>query len=178
VARNHTDQGIRTREARPNEPHAKAFSGGSTALKQTRPTRTPNFHLIGDAYGVPTTIGYLLRFARVKPVGRNSWYVEARPLEWVFLPGYVVWLTRGGRLQCGCRQAVAGRACDHVLAVRHLGTVKPAGPADPRQMRLVPDAELVVRVKTPACRFRNECKVKPRVHRTRSAGAAGERADG
>jgi hypothetical protein len=164
VARNHTDQEVRTREARAGKPHAKPFSG-EPAAKKTRPAQNPvpEFVLVGDAYGEPTTIGDLLRFAHVEPVGRNRWYVEARPLEWVLLPGHAVWLTPGGLIQCDCRQAVAGRECDHALAVRHLGTVKPARPADPRQMRLVPDAEPTVRAKTPARRFRNECRVKPRV---------------
>jgi hypothetical protein len=165
VARNHTDQGVRTREARLGKPHVKAFSGEPAAAKKTRPARipVPDFVLVGDAYGAPTTIGDLLRFARVEPVGRNRWYVEARPLEWVFVPGHVVWLTRGGHLQCDCRQAVAGHACDHVLAVRHLGIIRPARSADPRQMLLFGDTEPVVRVEVPTCRVPIGFVCKPRV---------------
>jgi len=124
----------------------------------TKP-RTPNYHLVGDAYGAPTTIETLLRFARVEPRGRNRWYVEARPLEWVVAPGHTVWFTPGGLLQCDCRQGVAGRACDHVVAVRQIGTIKPSRAADPRQMRLVDDTATAVRIETPRGRYRAEYHV-------------------
>jgi hypothetical protein len=137
----------------------------------------PNFRLVGAPCGTASTIANLLRFARVVPAGRNRWYVEARPLEWVFLPGHTVWFTPGGQLACDCRQAVAGRECEHALAVRHLGSTSPPGPDDPRQMRLIEEPEPVVRAAVPSRRFRVEYKVQPLVHRARPVPAR-ERADG
>lgn len=134
----------------------------SAAAKKTRPTQAPtpqlNFRLVGEPSGSLTTIETLLRFARVEARGRNRWYVEARPLEWVLLPGHIVWLMPSG-LRCDCRQGVAGRECDHVIAVRQIGTIKPSRAGDPRQMRLVDETATAVRIETPRGRYRAEYHV-------------------
>jgi|SRR5579884_660277 len=167
------------------KPKHNITNAKPAAAKKTRPAQAPtrNFILVGEPHGAPTTIETLLRFARIEPRGRNRWYVEARPLEWVLVPGHIVWLMPSG-LQCDCRQGIAGRECDHVLAVRHLGTIKPQRAGDPRQLRLVDDVEPTVRVEVPRGRYRVEYHVAPWCHVQRPvrpwerAEVSGGRVDG
>lgn len=155
----------------------------SAAAKKTRPTQAPtpqpNFHLVGEPYGTPTTIANLLRYARVEPRGRNRWYVETRPLEWVLVPGHIVWLTPSGLLACDCRQSLAGRGCEHVLAVRQLGTLKPSRAADARQMEIDVNVPPTVRIATPpGRRYRGEYHVVESYRHRNQAASTSERTDG
>jgi len=116
-------------------------------------TSTPNFELVGPARSVSSELLDLIRFADIKPFGRNKWHVKAKLAEWIDfrVPGHIVWLDGG--LHCTCRQGMASRICVHVIAVRQMGFVRPKPlprGVEELQMRLLPDnGRLLVRIAPP-----------------------------
>lgn len=138
MARNHTDQGPRAREARSNR-----ISANPAAAKTARPPRTPNFTILSTEPDAPAELLDILRYGEVRCAGKNAWLVAARREDWIHDRHHVVVL-RGGTLVCGCRQGWARRMCAHVVAVRHLATV-PEKASVGAQIRLFDDTVPVVR---------------------------------
>jgi hypothetical protein len=171
VARNHIDQGARALEARPGESQAKAFSGGPAAATEMQLTPTPNFTVLSTEPDAPAELLGILRYGKVRSTGKDTWLVAARHEDWIHGREHVV-LQSGAVLVCDCRQGWAGRACAHVVVVRHLATVEPTVAPDPRQMRLTSEpGPPVVRTRTPERRFCIRCKVKPRLYTMRPVPA-------
>lgn len=142
-----------------------------------RPKNHPNFTIVSTEPDAPAELLGILRYGKVRSAGKDTWLVAARHEDWVHGREHVVLLS-GAVLVCDCRQGRAGRACAHVVAVRHLATAKPTIAADPRQLRLTPEpGPPTVRMGTPARCYRIECKVKPRLYTMRPA-PAWERVDG